>query len=188
MGALVSAGIMSLDGYIADERGDFSWGAPDADVHAFVNDLERSIGTYLYGRRMYEVMRYWETAADVPDQPAVGREYAAIWRDTDKVVYSSSLDEAPTGRTRLERAFDPDAVRRMKAESERDLSVAGPGIAANAFRAGLVDEVQMFLYPVVLGGGTAFLPDGLRLDLELLDERRFDHGVVFLRYSVRERR
>jgi dihydrofolate reductase len=185
MSALVSMGITSLDGYISDEHGDFSWAAPDVDVHAFVNDLERSIGTYLYGRRMYEVMRFWETAADLPDLPAVGREYAAIWGDTDKVVYSSSLEEAPTSRTRLERAFDPDAVRRMKAESERDLSVAGPGLAANAFRAGLVDVAAMFLYPVVLGGGTAFLPDGVRLDLELLDERRFGNGVVFLRYAVR---
>jgi dihydrofolate reductase len=188
MGALITSGITSLDGYIADRDGDFSWGAPDVDVHSFVNDLERSIGTCLYGRRMYEVMRYWETAADTPDLPAVAREYAAIWRDSDKVVFSSSLEETPTGRTRLERAFDPDAVRRMKAESERDLSVSGPGLAANAFRAGLVDEVRMFLYPVVLGGGTSFLPDGVRLDLELLDERRFEHGVVFLRYAVRDAR
>ena len=186
MGALVCGGIMSLDGYIADEHGDFSWGAPDVDVHAFVNDLERSIGTHLYGRRMYEVMRYWEAAGELPDMPAVGREYAEVWRDADKVVYSSSLEDAPTSRTRLERAFDPDAVRRMKVESERDLSVAGPGLAANAFRAGLVDELRMFLYPVVLGGGSSFLPEGVRLDLALLDERRFDHGVVFLRYAVRD--
>ncbi|RZS63503.1 dihydrofolate reductase [Agromyces ramosus] len=188
MGALVSGGIMSLDGYIADEHGDFSWGRPDAEVHAFVNDLERSVGTYLYGRRMYEVMRFWETAADLPDLPPVEREYAATWRKADKFVYSSSLEAAPTSRTRIERAFDPEAIRRLKARSERDLSISGPGLAANAFRAGLVDEVWMLLYPVVLGGGTAFLPDGVRLDLELLDERRFDSGVVYLRYAVREER
>lgn len=188
MGALVSGGIMSLDGYIADEHGDFGWGMPDVEVHAFVNDLERSVGTYLYGRRMYEVMRFWETAADLPDLPPVEREYAAIWRDADKFVYSSSLEAAPTSRTSIERAFDPDIIRRLKAGSGRDLSISGPGLAAHAFRAGLVDEVWMLLCPVVLGGGTAFLPDGVRLDLQLLDERRFDRGVVYLRYAVREER
>lgn len=184
MGSLIVTGITSLDGYIADEHGDFSWGTPDAAVHAFVNDLERPIGTYLLGRRMYEVMRFWETADTVPDLPPAEREYAEIWRGIDKVVYSSSLADAPTSRTRIERRFDPDDVRRMKAESERDLSVAGPHLAVHAFHAGLVDEVRMFVYPVIVGGGTALLPTGVRLDLELRDEHLFDAGVVYLRYAV----
>jgi len=184
MGALVCAGITSLDGYIADENGDFSWAAPDAAVHAFVNDLERPIGTHLYGRRMYEVMRSWETVDAESGGPDVERDYAAIWQAADKIVYSSTLAEAPTGRTRLERVFDPGAVRRMKAESTRDLSISGPGLAAHAFRAGLVDEVLMFVNPVAVGGGTSFLPHRLRLDLELRDEHRFRNGVVYLRYGV----
>ncbi|KRE31008.1 dihydrofolate reductase family protein [Agromyces sp. Soil535] len=188
MGSLICTGITSLDGYIADEHGDFSWGVPDAAEHTFVNDLERPVGTYLYGRRMYDVMRFWETADGMPDLPEAERDYAAIWQAADKVVYSSTLADTPTRRTRLERSFDADAVRRMKAESVRDLSISGPGLAVHAFRAGLVDEVRMLLHPVVLGGGTSFLPDGVRLDLELLDERRFGNGVVFLRYAVLESR
>jgi dihydrofolate reductase len=185
MGRLISTGITSLDGYIADERGDFSWAAPDAAVHAFVNELERSIGTYLYGRRMFEVMRYWETAQDQPDLPEVGRDYASVWHGADKVVFSTTLDQVGTKRTRLERNFDAEAVRRLVEGSTRDVSVSGPGLAGHAFRAGLVDEVQQFLCPVIVGGGTRFLPDGVRLDLELQEERRFDNGVVFLRYAVR---
>jgi dihydrofolate reductase len=184
MGALICAGITSLDGYIADEQGDFSWGRPDAELHSFVNELERPVGTYLYGRRMYEVMRFWQTADREHDLPPAEREYAEIWQDTDKVVYSSSLDEASTPRTRIERAFDADAVRRMKAEAERDLSISGPHLAEHAFRAGLVDEVWMFVHPVAVGGGTPLLPRGIRLDLELRDERRFATGVVYLRYGV----
>lgn len=184
MGSLIVTGITSLDGYIADEQGDFSWATPDAAVHAFVNDLERPIGTYLLGRKMYEVMRYWETADAEPELWPVAREYAEIWKGIDKVVYSASLVDAPTRRTRLERRFDPDEVRRMKAESARDLSVAGPHLAEHAFRAGLVDEVRMFVYPVVVGGGTALLPGGVRLDLALRDEHRFDDGVIYLRYAV----
>jgi dihydrofolate reductase len=184
MGRLVCTGITSLDGYIADAGGDFSWAAPDAAEHAFVNDLERATGTYLYGRRMYEVMRYWETADTGPDRPEAERDYTGIWRGADKVVYSSSLAEATTRRTRLERSFNVDEVRRLKAESERDLSISGPGLAAHAFRAGLVDEVRMLVHPVIVGGGTSFLPDGVRLDLELREERTFDTGVVFLRYDV----
>lgn len=184
MGRLICTGITSLDGYIADERGDFSWAAPDAAVHAFVNDLERSIGTYLYGRRMFEVMRYWETAHEQPDRPQVERDYTSVWQAADKVVFSTTLDEAGTKRTRLERDFDADAVRRMVESSTRDVSVSGPGLAAHAFRAGLVDEVRMFLHPVIVGGGTRFLPDGVRLPLRLRDERRFDNGVVYLRYLV----
>lgn len=185
MGRLISTGMTSLDGYIADERGDFSWAAPDVAVHAFVNDLERSVGTYLYGRRMFEVMRYWETADREPDRPGVERDYTGVWQAADKVVFSTTLDETGTKRTRLERRFDAEAVRRLVEGSTHDVSVSGPGLAAHAFRAGLVDEVRLFLHPVVVGGGTRFLPDGVRLALELQDERRFDNGVVFLRYAVR---
>jgi dihydrofolate reductase len=153
---------------------------PSDEVHAFVNDLERGVGTYLYGRRMYEVMRYWETA---PADGPIARDYADVWRAADKVVYSTTLPEVTTARTRLERAFDPADVRRMVDESERDVSVGGPTLAAHALRAGLVGEVRLFLSPVVVGGGTRALPDGVRLDLRLLDERRFANGVVYLRYA-----
>ncbi|WP_448811876.1 dihydrofolate reductase family protein [Agromyces bauzanensis] len=185
MGRLLCTGLTSLDGYIADERGDFSWGEPDVAVHAFVNELERSVGTYLYGRRMFEVMRYWETAHERPDRPAVERDYTSLWQAADKIVFSTTLDDAGTKRTRLERRFDADAVRDLVRSSTRDVSIAGPGLAAHAFRAALVDEVRLFLHPVVVGGGTRFLPDGVRLSLELAEERRFDNGVVFLRYRVR---
>ncbi|WP_448006794.1 dihydrofolate reductase family protein [Agromyces bauzanensis] len=185
MGRLITSGLTSLDGYIADERGDFSWGAPDAAVHAFVNDLERSIGTYLYGRRMFEVMRYWERAHEEPDRPDVERDFTSVWQAADKVVFSTTLDEAGTKRTRLERSFDVDAVRALVESSTRDVSISGPGLAAHAFRAGLIDEVRLFLHPIVVGGGTRFLPDGVRLSLELAEERRFDNGVVFVRYRVR---
>jgi dihydrofolate reductase len=178
---LIYSTIASLDGYVADERGNFDWAAPDEEVHAFVNDLERPIGTYLYGRRMYEVMTFWETVDD--DQPTM-REFAEIWRTADKVVYSSTLDAPSSARTRIERVFEPESVRRMKASSARDLTVGGPGLAAQALAAGLVDEIQLFATPVLVGGGTRSFPDGLRLRLELLDERRFGSGVAFLRYGV----
>src|SRR6185503_2732308 len=184
MGSLIVTGLTSLDGYITDDEGDFSWATPDAAVHTFVNGLERRIGTQLMGRRMYEVMRFWETADTVPDLPEPEREYAEIWKDTDKVVYSGSLTEVTTRRTRLERRFDAEDVRRLVAESSHDVSIAGPHLAAHAFHAGIVDEVGMFVYPVIVGGGTALLPDGVRLDLALLDEHRFDSGVVYLRYAV----
>lgn len=185
VGRLFTSGLMSLDGYIADARGDFSWGTPDAAVHAFVNELERSIGTYLYGRRMFEVMRYWERAQEDPDRTPEEREYTSVWQAADKVVFSTTLDETGTKRTRVERSFDADAVRDLVESSTRDVSISGPGLAAHAFRAGLVDEVRLFLHPVVVGGGTRFLPDGVRMSLELVEERRFDSGVVFLRYRVR---
>jgi dihydrofolate reductase len=179
---LIYSAIASLDGYTEDEDGKFDWAAPDEQVHAFVNDLERPVGTYLFGRRMYETMVVWETMAD-PDP--VMRDYAEIWRAADKVVYSTTLDAVNSARTMLERSFDPEAVRALKAASERDLSVGGPALAAEAIRAGLVDEVQLFLTPIVVGGGKSALPDGVRLSLELLDERRFGNGVVYLRYSTR---
>ena len=184
MADLIYSVITSLDGCVADEEGNFDWAAPDEDVHAYVNDLERPIGTYLYGRRMYEVMTYWETAHTVPDQTPSVLDYAGLWQAADKVVYSTTIKSASTARTRIERDFDPEAVREMKESADRDLSVGGPGLAARAIEAGLVDELRWFATPVVVGGGTSWLPDGVRLELELADERRFGSGVVFLRYRI----
>jgi dihydrofolate reductase len=181
---LVYMMLASIDGYMEDEAGDFGWARPSDEVHAFVNDLERPVGTYLYGRRMYETMRYWETAPAEDEASPVTRDFAEVWRAADKVVYSRTLETAPTGRTRIERDFDPEAVRAMKQAATSDIAVGGPGLAAEAFRAGLVDECQLFLVPVVVGGGKRALPDGVRLDLDLLDERRFENGTVFLRYGV----
>lgn len=184
MARLICTGITSLDGYIADENGKFDWSTPDEDVHAFVNDLERPIGTYLYGRSLYEVMVYWETAHTEPDQPPFVLDYATVWRAADKVVYSTTLESVTSARTRIERTFDPQAVRAMKDAADRDLSVGGPVLAAHAFREGLVDEVRVFVSPVAVGGGKRFLPDKVRLNLELVEERRFRNGVVFLQYRV----
>jgi len=183
MADLLYTAIASLDGYVADEQGGFEWAAPDEQVHAFVNDLEREVGTYLYGRRMYDVMRFWETQ-DTGDPSSVSADYAALWQGADKVVHSTTLRSVDTARTHLERDFDPHAVRRLKETSDRDLSVGGPTLAAEAFRAGLVDECRLFLVPFVVGGGTRCLPVGFRLPLDLLDQRRFDSGVVYLRYRV----
>jgi dihydrofolate reductase len=182
---LIYSAIASLDGYVADESGAFDWAAPDEEVHAFVNDLERPVGTYLYGRRMYAVMVAWETMHTVPDLPPAMRDFTGIWQAADKIVYSRTLAAVSSARTRLERAFDPEAVRRMKARGERDLSVGGPSLAGQALAAGLVDECRLFLTPVAVGGGTPALPAHLRLRLELLDERRFGSAVVYLRYGVR---
>jgi dihydrofolate reductase len=184
MADLIYSAITSLDGYVADEDGNFDWAAPGEEVHAFVNDLERPVGTYLYGRRMYDVMLAWETM-DVADEPPVMKDFAQLWRAADKVVYSTTLEVASSARTRIERDFDPEAVRRMKASARRDISVGGPNLAGQALAAGIVDEVQLFLNPVVVGGGTPSLPDGVSVKLDLLDERRFAGGVVYLRYAVR---
>jgi dihydrofolate reductase len=184
MAKLIYSVIASLDGYVADEDGNFDWAAPDEEVHRFVNDLERPVGTYLMGRRMYEVMRYWETADTVPDQPAHMVDFARVWQDADKVVYSRTLGEPSTARTRVERDFDPDAVRRLKAAADRDLTVGGPALAAQALAAGLVDECHVFLAPILVGGGTRAFPDKLRVPLELLEERRFGNGTVYLRYRT----
>lgn len=184
MGKLVYAAIASLDGYVADTAGNFAWCAPDEEVHGFVNDLERPLGTYLYGRRMYEVMTFWEDPDSVAGEPGVMQDYAAIWRSADKVVYSTTLESVSSERTRIEREFDADAVRRLKGESESDISVGGAELAGQALRAGLVDECHLFLAPVVVGGGKRALPDDLRLDLELLDEHRFTGGFVHLHYRV----
>jgi dihydrofolate reductase len=182
MARLIYAAITSLDGYVADEDGNFDWAAPDEEVHAFVNDLERPVGTHLYGRRMYEVMAVWET---IDDPAPVMRDYAEIWRAADKVVYSKTLDAVPTPRTRLERDFDPEAVRQLKAAATSDLSIGGPELAGQAIEAGLVDEIHVFVTPIVVGGGTPSLPNNVRVNLELLDQRAFDSGVAHLHYGVR---
>jgi dihydrofolate reductase len=184
MAQLIYSAISSLDGYIADEDGNFDWGVPDEEVHSFLNDLERPVGTYLYGRRMYEVMAAWETIRTA-DQPPAIRDFAEMWQAADKVVYSRTLETASSARTRIERDFDPESVRRMKAAAGRDLTVGGPELAAQAFAAGLVDECHLFLAPIVVGGGKRSLPDGVRVGLELLDERRFGNGMVHLRYRTR---
>ncbi len=184
MGRLVYSVIMSLDGYVDDAEGGFAWAMPDEEVHAYLNDLMRPIGTHLYGRRLYAVMAGWQTLGTSPDESAVTRDFGELWRDADKVVYSATLDEASTPRTRLERSFDPDAVRALVAASDRDVLVGGPGLAEHALRAGLVDEIGVVVAPVVVGGGTAYLPDRLRLDLRLLEERRFANGFAALRYAV----
>jgi len=176
--------LASLDGYAADEEGEFGWAQPDEEVHRFVNDLARPVGTHLYGRRMYEAMKVWESGEVIAGEPAEVREFAEIWRPAEKIVYSRTLEDVSTERTRIERDFDPETVRRMKDEADRDLSVSGPTLAAEAFHAGLIDECQLFLAPAIVGAGTRALPDGLRLDLELLDEQRFGNGFVHLRYRV----
>jgi dihydrofolate reductase len=176
--------IASLDGYVADEDGEFGWAAPDEQVHAFINDLERGIGTYLYGRRMYEVMRYWETADVTSRRHPVTQDYAQIWRSADKIVYSRTLRSVSSARTRIERDFDAAAIRHEKARAVGDIGVGGPGLAARTLEAGLVDELRLFVVPILVGGGTRSLPDHVRLEVELLDERRFDGGMVYLHYRI----
>jgi dihydrofolate reductase len=185
MAKLIYSALTSLDGYVADEHGKFDWATPDEEVHGFVNDLERPVGTYLLGRRMYEVMRVWETAETFAGQSRAMQDYAEIWQAADKVVYSKTLEAVSSARTRIERDFDPDAVRQMKASAERDLGVGGPDLAGQAIKAGLVDELHLFFSPVVVGGGHQALPDGVHLDLELLDEHRFGNGVVHVHYRTR---
>jgi dihydrofolate reductase len=185
MATLSYTAITSLDGFIEDEGGRFDWAVPDAEVHAFINDLERPVATHLYGRRMYETMAVWQTIGPGPDVQAEEVDFAEVWRGLDKVVYSRTLDAVWTPRTRLERAFDPEAVRRLKADADREISVSGPGLAEHAFRAGLVDEVHLFVFPVVVGGGKPGLPRGVQVELALVDERRFATGVVHLHHRVR---
>jgi dihydrofolate reductase len=185
MSQLVYTVIASLDGYTADADGNFDWAAPDEQVHQFVNDLERPIGTYLYGRRMYEVMVVWETPETFAGQSEVMLDYAKVWQGADKIVYSTTLEGAASARTRIERAFDPEAVRALKAAATRDLGIGGPHLAEQAIKAGLVDEWHLLLHPVVVGGGTRAIPDDVLVRLELLDQRRFDSGVVHLHYRTR---
>jgi dihydrofolate reductase len=184
MAKLIYAAITSLDGYTEDDEGNFDWSAPDEEVHAFVNDLERPIGTYLYGRRMYDVMSVWETMGDDPDEHPVAVDFASIWRAADKVVYSRTLTQASTPRTRIEPDFDPDTVAELKATAEADITVGGAELAGQAIAAGLVDEIHQFLSPVVVGGGKHFLPAHVRLQLDLTDLHRFGNGVVHLQYLV----
>jgi dihydrofolate reductase len=181
---LIYTAITSLDGYIEDRDGKFDWAEPDEEVHAFVNELERPVGTHLYGRRMYETMVPWESRPDLARQPPVVRDFAEIWQAADKIVYSKTLPTASSARTRIERDFDPEAVHRLKATAARDLTVGGAELAARAIEAGLVDEYHLFLVPVVVGGGKASLPDDVRVSLELLDERRFSNGTVYLHYRT----
>ncbi len=183
MATLIYSAIASLDGYVADDAGKFDWAAPSEEVHAFVNDLERPIGTYLYGRRMYEVMVAWETPETFARRP-VSLDFAQIWQAAEKVVYSTTLEEPRSARTRIERAFDPEEVRQLKARSVHDVSVGGADLAAQAIRAGVVDELQLFLTPIIVGGGTPALPDKARVPLDLVDERRFGDGTVYLRYRT----
>jgi dihydrofolate reductase len=185
MGRLIYGMITSLDGYVEDERGSFGWGTPDEAVHAYATELESSVGTYLYGRRMYETMVFWEDLPTVPEPPPYLLAWARQWQAAEKVVFSRTLDAPRSSRTRIERSFDANAVRRLKADAPHDITVNGPDLAAQALREGLVDELQRFVFPVVVGGGKRFLPDGVRLDLTLLEARHFDVGVVVLRYAVR---
>jgi dihydrofolate reductase len=186
MAHLIYSAISSLDGYIEDRQGQFDWAAPDEEVHSFINDLERTVGTYLLGRRMYETMTVWETDPNLAAESPLLRDYAEMWQAANKIVYSRTLAAVSTRQTQLVRAFDPEAIRQLKASAARDISIGGPELAAHAFRAGLVDECQLFLTPVIVGGGKPSLPDDVRLDLELLEEHRFGSGVVFLRYRTRQ--
>jgi dihydrofolate reductase len=185
MAKLIYEAISSLDGYIADEDGRFDWAAPDEEVHRFINELNRPAGTYLYGRRLYETMAGWETDPTLAEQSSLTRDFAAIWQSANKIVYSRTLAAVATARTRLERTFDAEAVQQLKATTERDLLVGGPELAAHAFKAGLVDECRLFLAPILVGGGKRAMPSTVRLGLELLDERRFGSGMVYVHYRTR---
>lgn len=183
MAKLIYSALASLDGFVADEHGNFDWAAPSDEVHAFVNDLERPVGTYLYGRRMYEVMVAWETMPAIAEHPPTN-DFTEIWQAADKVVYSTTLAEVSSRRTRIERDFDPEAIRSMKADADRNLTVGGPELAAQAIKAGLVDEYQLFLAPIIVGGGNPALPSGALAKLELADVRRFENGTVYLNYRA----
>jgi dihydrofolate reductase len=182
MGKLIYSTIASADGYVEDAAGAFEWAAPDEEVHRFINDLERPVGTYLYGRRMYETMLYWETADTMPGQPPLAREFASIWQAAEKIVFSKTLKTVSSAKTRIEPNFDPELVRQLKSATEHDVTVGGAGLAGQAIRAGLVDELQLFLVPVIVGGGKRAIPNGVRSGLELLDTRRFASGAVYLGY------
>jgi dihydrofolate reductase len=188
MARLIYTAITSLDGYVADREGNFDWAAPAEEVHRFVNDLERGAGTYLYGRRMYEVMAFWETAHTLANQPPFMKEYAEIWQGADKIVYSKTLQKVVSARTTIQRDFDPEAVRQIKAHATRDITVGGADLATQAIKAGLVDEYHLFVTPILVGGGNPALPADVRVELELIDERRFEGGVVHLHYRTKKRR
>jgi len=187
MGSLIYSMMLSADGYAVDADGDFSWGVVDEELHRFVTGIGAPVGTYLYGRRMYETMVYWETADEEPGQPAFIAAYAREWRERDKVVFSTTLDRPRSARTTIRRSFDPAEIRAMKHDLDHDLTVDGPTLASQALRAGLVDEIHLLIAPVIVGGGLRFFPDDMRAELELLDQRAFDSGTAFLRYRVRDR-
>jgi dihydrofolate reductase len=184
MAKLIYSAITSLDGYVADQNGSFDWAMPDDEVHAFVNELERPIGTYLYGRRMYEVMAAWENPDAFAGESPLTRDFADLWQAADKIVYSRTLDTVSSAKTRIERDFDPEAIRDLKSAATADITIGGPDLAAEALKAGLVDELHLFLTPVMVGGGKQSLPDNVHLQLELLDEHRFGNGVVHLHYRT----
>lgn len=186
MARLIYSAIASLDGYIEDTEGKFDWAMPSEEVHKFVNDLERPAGTHLYGRRMYETMMVWETDPDLAADSPLTRDFAGIWQAAEKIVYSKTLQAVSTRNTRIERDFDPEAIRQLKATAGHDILIGGPGLAAHAFRAGLIDEYHLFVMPILVGGGKPSLPNHIRLELALLDERRFDNGTIFLRYQTRQ--
>ncbi len=188
MAPLIYSAITSLDGYIEDSSGSFDWAAPDEEVHSFVNDLMRPAGTFLYGRRMYETMMVWETDAGFAADSPITLDFSQMWQAANKIVYSTTLSAPSTRRTLIVRTFDPQAVRQLKSSSGQPLAIGGPNLAAEAFRWGLVDEVQLFLSPVSVGGGKPALPKDLRLDLELLEQRRFAGGSVYLHYRTRPAR
>jgi dihydrofolate reductase len=184
MANLIYSVIASLDGYIADEQGNFDWGVPDEEVHTFINDLQRGIGTYLYGRGLYEVMYAWETMDSLADQPEYIFEFAQIWQLADKIVYSKTLEKASSSRTRIEREFDPQAIQALKSSEDQDILVGGPNLAAHAFKAGLVDECHLILAPILIGGGKKALPSDFRLELTLMGDRRFNNGMIYLGYRT----
>ena len=188
MAHLIYSAISSLDGYIEDADGNFDWAMPDEEVHRFINNLERAAGTYLYGRRMYETMMVWETDPNLAADSPLMRDFAEIWQAANKIVYSKTLETVSTRRTQLERTLDPEAIRHLKEAVEDDILIGGPELAAHAFQSGLIDECQLFLTPIIVGGGKQSLPDNIRLELELLEERRFHNGTVFLRYRTRQGR
>lgn len=184
MAKLIYSMLASFDGFVADEDGNFDWAEPDEEVHAFVNDLSRSIGTHLFGRKMYDVMAAWENLPDFDTQPPVMQDFARIWQAAEKVVFSKTMQDVRTGRTRLERSFDPEKIAALKRSSSSDLSVSGPGLAALAIGAGLVDEFHIFLAPVIVGDGNRLLPEGVRSKLELLDQRHFESGFAYVHYRT----
>ena len=188
MAQLIYSAISSLDGYIEDRDGNFDWAMPDEEVHRFINNLERRAGTHLYGRRMYETLMVWETDPNLAAESPLLRDFAEIWQAADKIVYSKTLEAVSTRNTQLERNFNPTVIRQLKETVEHDILIGGPDLAAHAFRAGLIDECHLFLTPIIVGGGKQSLPDNVRLELELLEERRFGSGVVFLRYRTRQGR
>ena len=185
MAKLIYSAISSLDGYIEDADGNFDWAMPDEEVHRFINNLERAAGTYLHGRRMYETMMVWETDPNLAADSPITRDFAEIWQAANKIVYSRTLETVSTRKTQIERNFDPETIRQLKETAEQDILIGGPNLAAHAFRSGLIDECQLFLTPIIVGGGKPSLPDNVRLELELMEERRFGNGMVFLRYQAR---